>query len=123
MPVVYRDDDSSAWGTMAIVLVVALFALLIGYFAWWQPRVNAETPDRGGDVTIVQPSNPQPSPSPSIIPVPVPGPQGPAGPQGAPGAPGAPAGDTDINITPPATDSGATDSGTTGTDTGTTTGE
>lgn len=87
MPVIYREDDGSyAWGTMAIVLVVALFALLIGYFTFWQPRVNASS---GPDVHIVQPAPTQQT-SPSVIPVPVPGPAGPAGPAGAPGANGAP---------------------------------
>src|SRR5688572_5324273 len=92
-PVVYREDDSPAWGMMAIVLVVALFALLIGYFAWWRPgQVEAEP--RNGDTTIVQP---QPSnPPPTIIPVPnpgAPGPPGPAGPAGpaGPSGPAAPA--------------------------------
>lgn len=37
MPVIYREEDSPAWGTMAMVLIIALFALLIGYFAWWHP--------------------------------------------------------------------------------------
>lgn len=83
-PVVYRDDESSAWGVMAIVMVVAVFALLIGYFAWWRPtQINAEPRERN---IIVQPQA-QPS-SPTVVPVPVPGPAGPQGPAGASGASG-----------------------------------
>jgi hypothetical protein len=86
-PVVYREDESSAWGVVAIVMVVALFALMIGYFAWWRPaNVNAES--RQPDVINVQP--PATQPSPTVIPVPVPGPQGPAGAPG-PAGPAAPA--------------------------------
>lgn len=85
MPTVVRESDGSGMGVLAIVLVVAVFALLIGYFAWWQPRTTeASTP--GPDVNIVTPA---PERDTNVIPVPVPGPQGPAGAPGPAGPPGA----------------------------------
>jgi hypothetical protein len=87
MPVVYKEDDSPAWGVTAIVLVVALFALMLGYFAWWRPSQIDAAP-RSPDVINVQPAAPAQPSSPSYVPIPVPGPSGPAGPSGAPGASG-----------------------------------
>lgn len=113
-PVVYRDDDSPAWGVTAIVLVVALFALMLGYFAWWRPSQIDAAP-RSPDVINVQPATPSQPSSPTVIPVPVPGPQGPAGPSGAAG-PAGPAGPA-----APATPATPSDSGTTS-DTGTSSG-
>lgn len=87
MPVVYRDESGPAYGMLIAVVVVALVAVLVGYFAWYSP--SQTTPAR--DTTIIQtPSQPS---SPAVIPVPTPGPAGAPGapgPAGAPGAPGAP---------------------------------
>ena len=86
MPVVYRDDESTtAWGMMALVLVVVLFMLGIGYFAWYRPTYVEATPR--GDTTIVYPAPPTQSP-PTVIPIPTPGPSGPAGPSGPSGPAG-----------------------------------
>ena len=61
--------ESFAWATLAIILIVLLVAVLIGYFALWSPS----------QTTVVVPQQ-QP---PTAV---TPGPQGPPGPPGPSGA-------------------------------------
>lgn len=86
MPVIYREDGSAAWGTIAGILVALVFALGLGFFVYAQSQ-TATVVDRGS-TTIIQPASPQVQPAPTLIPFPVSGATGPAGAPGAPGAPG-----------------------------------
>lgn len=74
----YRTDQSSAWGTLIVVLLVVIAILLMGYFAWWAPA-HRET-------TVIN----VPGKERDIVPVPSPQPSQPAGPA-APSAPSSPA--------------------------------
>ena len=79
MPVVYREGEGSGWGAAMVIAVVAVLALLVGYFAWWGPRnTSADTPAPSQpDVNIVQPSQPAPPAQPDVdINVTPPGPSG-----------------------------------------------
>jgi hypothetical protein len=72
MPVIYREDGSTAWGAVAALLIAV--ALIIGFalFYWAGPRtVGAE--GRDNNTTIIQPAPSQPS-APDVVPVPVPSP-------------------------------------------------
>jgi hypothetical protein len=85
MPVIYREDGSTAWGPIVAALTAVVIVLGIGFFMYAQSQ-PATVVERGS-TTIVQPAAPAAPPVSSIIPVPIPVP-GPAGPAGAAGAPG-----------------------------------
>lgn len=99
MPVIYREDGSTAWGPIVAILSVLVVVLGVGFFVYSQSQ--PATVVEHGSTTIVQPAAPQ-AQSPAVIPIPVQGPAGPAGATGAsgaagragaagaPGAPGAP---------------------------------
>jgi hypothetical protein len=88
MPVIYREDGSTAWGMIAAVLVVVIMAVGAGVFMFSQSQPAAVV--ERGSTTIIQPSATQSQPSPAVIPFPVQGPAGPAGMPGASGSPGQP---------------------------------
>lgn len=86
MPVIYKEDGSTAWGPIVAGLTALVVALGVGLFLYAQSQ-PATVVDRGS-TTIVQPAAPQ-AQSPAVIPIPIPV-AGPAGPAGAPGVAGAP---------------------------------
>jgi hypothetical protein len=87
MPVIYREDGSAAWGTIAAIGAALVLVLGAGIFVYAQNQAPAVV-DRGS-TTIIQPG-PAAQPAPGLIPIPMPGPAGPAGTPGSPGSPGTP---------------------------------
>ena len=86
MPVIHREDGSTAWGPIVAALTAIVVVLGVGFFVYAQSQ-PATVVDRGS-TTIVQPAAPQ-TQTPAVIPFPVQGPAGPAGATGAAGRAGA----------------------------------
>jgi len=61
------SNQSAAWATLVVILLVIIAILLVGYFAWWAPAHRAITviqpPDREREAPPV-PAPQQPAPEP-----------------------------------------------------------
>ena len=79
--IVYRDDGSLAWGTLAVVLVAVFVLLLVGYFAWFLPSQQVAPQTTIINTTPREPGTPGPAGAPGVT--------GAPGTMGAPGATGA----------------------------------
>jgi len=86
MPVIYREDGSTAWVPIVAALTALVVVLGVGFFVYAQSQ--PATVVEHGSTTIVQPAAAPQTQSPAVIPIPVQGPAGPAGATGASGAAG-----------------------------------
>lgn len=59
-----RSEQSAMWGTIVVILLIAIAILLIGYFAWWAPAhretviIKTPGPEHVTPVPVPQPTQP-----------------------------------------------------------------